>query len=81
MRYNMKDLVGRKARILHASIYEMVGKTVTILYSQGREDIIVGFPKESHLGWSHSDFLDYGCWFVEFSHLEFLNPYTKNKFR
>ena len=81
MRYNMKDLVGRKARILHASIYKMVGKTVTILYSQGREDIIVGFPEETHLGWSHSDFPNYGCWFVEFSHLEFLTSYTKTKFK
>lgn len=41
----MKELVGRKARILNASIHEMIGNTVTILYSHGKEDIIVGFPK------------------------------------
>lgn len=77
----MEELVGKEARILNTSIHEMVGKTVTILYSQGREDIIVGFPKELGLGWSHSDFPDYGCWFVEFSSLEFLTPYTRSKFR
>lgn len=77
----MENLVGRKARVLSASIPEMVGETITVLYSHGREDIIVGFPKESHFGWSHSDYPDYRCWFVEFSSLEFLTPYTKNKFR
>lgn len=77
----MENLVGRKARILSASIHEMIGKTVTILYSQGREGILVGFPKESHLGWSHSDFLDYGCWFVGFFDLEFISSVTRSKFR
>ena len=42
----MENLVGRKARILNTSIHEMIGNTVTILYSQGREDIIVGFLKK-----------------------------------
>lgn len=77
----MENLVGRKSRILSASIHEMIGNTVTILYSNGREDIIVGFPKETGLGWSHSDFPDYGCWFVEFSDLEFISPVTRSKFR
>lgn len=77
----MGNLVGRKARILSTSIHEMIGKTVTILYSQGREDIIVGFPKETGLGWSHSDFPNYRCWFVEFSDLEFISPVTRSKFR
>lgn len=77
----MENLVGRKARILSTSIHEMIGKTVTILYSQGREDIIVGFPKETGLGWSHSDFPDYLCWFVEFSNLDFSSSVTRSKFR
>ena len=77
----MENLVGRKARILSTSIHEMIGKTVTILYSQGREDIIVGFPKELGLGWSHSDFPDYGCWFVEFSNLELISSVTNSKFK
>lgn len=77
----MKDLVGRKAKVLNTSIHEMIGKTVTILYYQVRKDIIVGFPKETGLGWSHSDFPDYGCWFIEFSDLEFISPVTRSKFR
>lgn len=77
----MENLVGRKVRILSTSIHEMIGKTVTILYSHDGEDIIAGFPKETGLGWSHSDFPDYGCWFVEFSQLGFLTPYTRSKFR
>lgn len=75
----MENLVGRKARILSTSIHEMIGRTVTILYSQGREDIIVGFPKETGLGWSHSDFPDYLCWFVEFSNLELISSVTKKQ--
>lgn len=77
----MEELVGRKARILNTSIHEMIGKTVTILYSHEGEDIIVGFPKEMGLGWSHSDFPNYGCWFVGFSNLEFISPVTRSKFR
>ena len=77
----MENLVGRKARILSASISEMIGKTVTILYAQDREDIIVGFPKETGLGWSHSDFPDYLCWFVGFSNLDFISSVTRSKFR
>ncbi len=80
----MENLVGRKARILNTSIPEMIGKTVTILYSHGREDIVVGFPKETGLGWSHSDFPDfpdYLCWFVEFSNLELISSVTNSKFK
>ena len=77
----MENLVGRKARILRTSIHEMIGRAVTILYSQDREGIIVGFPKETGLGWSHSDFPDYLCLFVEFSNLELISSVTRSKFR
>lgn len=77
----MENLVNKKVKILEASIPAMIGKTVTILYSHSRVDIIVGFPKETGLGWSHSDFSDYGCWFVQFSDLEFISSVTRSKFR
>lgn len=77
----MENLVGRKARILRASIHGMIGKTVTILYYHDGEDIIVGFPKELGLGWSHSDFPDYGCWFVELFDLKFMSSVTNRKFK
>lgn len=77
----MENLVGRKARILNASIHEMIGKTVTILYYHDGEDIIVGFPKELGLGWPHSYFPDYGCWFIGLFDLKFMSSVTRSKFR
>ena len=46
----MKELVGRRARILDASIPEIVGKTVKLLYVEADNTAIIGFHKDSRLG-------------------------------
>lgn len=53
------------------SDYCMAGVEAIIIKDErlSNGSVLLGFPLDSELGWSHSDFLDYGCWFVEFSHL------------
>lgn len=77
----MKDLVGRKARIVNSSIFAMVGITVEILYVENLNNIIIGLPKECCHGWLHSNFPGYKCWYIDLDRLEILNPITRSKFR
>lgn len=76
----MKNIVNKKVKILEASISAMIGKTAKVLYDGGRIDIIVGFPKGKGLGWEHSDFPEYDCWWVLKENIEIIPSVTKSKF-
>lgn len=73
----MENIENKKVKILEASISAMIGKTVTVLYDGGDIDIIVGFPKGIGLGWTHSDFPDYECWWLLRENIEIISPVTK----
>lgn len=77
----MEELVGRRARILDASIPEMVGKIVKILYVEADNTAIIGFHKDSHFGWKHGCFPDYKCWYVSLRILELIPSVTNSKFK
>lgn len=77
----MEELVGRRARILNASIPEMVGKTVKILYVEADNTAIIGFHKDSRFGWKHERFPDYKCWYVSLHILELISSVTNIKFK
>lgn len=77
----MENLVNKKVKIIQTSVPAMVGKTVIVLYDEGYNNIIVGFPKSSNLGWAHSDFPEYSCWWMDRDNLEIMSPVTKSKFK
>ncbi len=77
----MENLVGRRARILEASIPEIVGKTVKILYVEADNTAIIGFHKDSRFGWKHESFPGYKCWYVSLRILELIPSVTNSKFK
>lgn len=77
----MENLVGRRARILDASIPKIVGKTVKILYVEADNTVIIGFHKDSRFGWKHESFPDYKCWYVSLRILELIPSVTNSKFK
>ena len=77
----MEELVGRRARILEASIPKIVGKTVKILYVEADNTAIIGFHKDSRFGWKRESFPDYKCWYVSLRILELISSVTNNKFK
>lgn len=77
----MKELVGRRARILDASIPEIVGNTVKILYVEADNTTVIGFHKDSRFGWKHESFPDYKCWYVSLRILELISSVTNSKFK
>lgn len=77
----MENIVNKKVKILEAGISAMTGKTATVLYDVGDIDIIVGFPKGKGLGWEHSDFPEYECWWVLREDIDIISSVTRSKFR
>lgn len=77
----MEELVGRRARVLGASIPEIEGKIVKILYVEADNTAIIGFHKDSRFGWKHESFPDYKCWYVSLHILELIPSVTNSKFK
>lgn len=77
----MEELVGRRARILDASIPKIAGKIVKILYVEDDNTVIIGFHRGSHFGWKHESFPDYKCWYVSLHVLELIPSVTNSKFK
>ena len=71
----------RKVRVLDASIPEIIGEIAEVIADENEGTYLLGFPKDSGLGWEDSSIPNYSCWYTLKENVEFIGTVTNSKFK
>lgn len=76
-----KKIVRVKDTYPDYSYNSLAGAEAVILRENG-DDVLIGFPLESPLGWYDSAYTtEYRCWWISPSYLENVTTITRSKFK